>query len=149
MDHFWEGLDGNIFNMILGDCQTKSRPIRTYKRPLFDHFFWRLDGNRLKMIPRVYWTTSRPFWTYKRRLFFLFFLQGLDGNIFNMIPDVEETRGQFCIPQCLSCLLHFAFTEICCSHEGVPQGLPMCYLLTKRLPTNSENLFDMQGSLHN
>ena len=73
LDHFWEGLDGNIFNMILGDCQTKSRPIRTYKRPLFDHFFWRLDGNRLKMIPRVYWTTSRPFWTYKRRLFFLFF----------------------------------------------------------------------------
>ena len=97
-------------------------------------FFWRLDGNRLKMILRVYWTTSRLFWTYKRRLFFLFFLQGLDGNIFNMIPDVEETRGQFCISRCLSCLLHFAFTEITCSHKGVPQGLPMCYLLTKRWP---------------
>ena len=65
---------------------------------------------------------------------FFFFLQGLDGNIFNMVPDVEETRGQFCISRCLSCLLHFAFTEICCSHEGVPQGLPMCYLLTKRWP---------------
>ena len=81
--------------------------------------FWRLDGNRLKMIPRVYWTTSRPFWTYKRRLFF----SGMGW---------KDTRRQFCIFRYLDCLLHFVFAEICCSHKGVPQGLPMCYLLTKR-----------------
>ena len=73
-----------------------------------------------------------PFWTYKRRQL-VSFLQRRDGNILNIIPDVGDTRGQFCISRCLSCLLHVLCTEICCSHEGVPQGLPMCYLLTKKV----------------
>ena len=40
--NFLQGLDRKIFNIILGVFQTKSRPIRTYKRPLFDQFLGRL-----------------------------------------------------------------------------------------------------------
>ena len=51
----------------------KSRPIRTYKRPLFDHLWGILDGKMFKVIPEVHWTTSRPLWTYMRRLLFSIF----------------------------------------------------------------------------
>ena len=120
------------------------------------------DENLFNLIPKVYWTTSFErircdYWTIFGRdwteiystwslvhvrqnqdpcgrtrghCFTIF--EKLDGNISNMITDKGDMWGGFRLSQCLNCLLHSVFTEICCSQWGVAQGLPMCYSLTKR-----------------
>ena len=145
--NFLQGLDRKIFNIILGVFQTKSRPIRTYKRPLFDQFLGRLHP----LCILDYITTLLGV----QEATILFFFSGMGGHEETILHfSISWLFTSFCISR------NMLFTQRCATRFVYALLTDQKVILSfsplhrsrqtrKTCQLCKENLSVMQGSLQN